>query len=281
MDRKSAKELQNHMMGTYFGLRVGLAVIGIALPLVVLFTGGILHHVWFESSISQYYHTPPGLSFLTTRDFFVGGLFAAGACLYLYKGFSTKENVALNLAGVFALFVALLPPAAPLADRTLVSTLHGTTAVLFFLCIAYVSIFRAHDTIHLLSPAKQRRYARMYLLAGLAMIASPLAAVALSFALERTSRFRTLTFWAEAFGVWAFAAYWMIKTGEMKETKAEKRALDAELKREVVPTASLEVDAASIDAGRTATPRDLSESRQKEAIVPAATPESHQPVESP
>ena len=278
MDRKSAQELQNHMMGTYFGLRVGLAVIGIALPLVVLFAGGVLHHVWFEPSISRYYHTQ-GLSFLTTRDFFVGGLFAAGACLYLYKGFSTKENVALNMAGVFALFVALLPTAAPFTDRTLVSTLHGTTAVLFFLCIAYVSLFRAHDTIHLLSPAKQGRYAWMYFLAGLAMIVSPLAAVGLSFALEPTSRFRTLTFWAEAFGVWAFAAYWIIKTREMRETKAEKRALNAELKREVVPTASLEANAASIGAGRTATPRDLSsQSSQKEAIVPAAAQDSHQPV---
>lgn len=277
MDRKSAQELQNHMMGTYFGLRVGLAVIGIALPLVVLFAGGVLHHVWLEPSISQYYHTT-GLSFLTTRDFFVGGLFAVGACLYLYKGFSTKENVALNLAGVFALFVALLPTAAPSTDRGLVSTLHGTSAVLFFLCIAYVSLFRARDTIHLLPPAKQGRYAWAYFLAGLAMIASPLVAVALSFALDPTSRFRTLTFWAETFAVWAFAAYWIIKTREMRETKAEKRALEAELKREVVPAASLE---ASETSGRSATPGDLpSQSSQKEAIVPAAPHDSHQPVKN-
>lgn len=104
-----------------------------------------------------------GISFFTTRDLFVGGLFAAGACLYLYKGFSTKENVALNLAGVFALFVTLLPTAATSADGGLVSKLHGTSAVLFFLCIAYVSLFRSRDTFRLLSPAKRRRYASAYL----------------------------------------------------------------------------------------------------------------------
>ena len=276
MDRKTANELQNHMLGTYFGLRVGLVVIGIALPLVVLFTGGVLHHIRPESSISAYYHSQ-GLSYLTTRDFFVGSLFAVGACLYLYKGFSTKENVALNLAGVFAILVALLPTAAPSADRTLISTLHGTTAVLFFLCIAYVSLFRSRDTIHLLAPEKRARYARMYFLAGLAMIASPLAAVALSFVLEPTSRFRTLTFWAEAFGVWTFAAYWIIKTREMRHTKAEKRALDAQLKREVVLDTSLEPEAVPLGEGRTAAPRDLSrQSSQTEMIVPAA-PDSYQP----
>ena len=268
MDLKNPQELQNHIMGTYFGLRVGLVAIGIALPLVVLFAGGVLHHVWLESSISQYYHTQ-GLSYLTTRDFFVGSLFAVGACLYLYKGFSTKENVALNLAGVFALLVALLPTAAPLTDRTIISTLHGTSAVLFFLCIAYVSLFRSRDTIHLLPLAKQGRYEWAYFLAGLAMIASPLAAVVLSFALDRTS----LTFWAEACGVWTFAAYWIIKTREMRETKAEKRALDAKLKRDAV----LEADVASpIDAGRTASARDLSsQSGKREAIVPVAAEESY------
>ncbi|MDQ3685486.1 MAG: hypothetical protein M3430_07770 [Acidobacteriota bacterium] len=247
MDRKSTEELQEHMMGTYYGLRVGLAVIGIGLPLVVLFAGGVLHHVWLEPSISQYYHTPSRLSSFTTRDIFVGSLFAAGACLYLYKGFSTRENVALNLAGVFALFVALLPTAATPSDNGIVSKLHGTSAVLFFLCIAYVSLFRSRDTLLLLPPAKRRRYARGYFWTGLAMIASPLAAVALSFALEPTSGYMTIIFWVETFAVWSFAAYWIIKTGEMRETKAEKRAMDAELKREVVTAASPEAAASPVD----------------------------------
>jgi hypothetical protein len=276
MDRKTPDELQKHMLGTYFGLRVGLAVIGIALPLVVLFAGGVLHHVWLEPTISQYYHTQ-GLSFFTTRDFFVGGLFAAGAGLYLYKGFSTRENVALNLAGVFALFVALLPTAATSSNRGLVSTLHGTSAVLFFLCIAYVSLFRSRDTLHLLSPAKQRRYAWTYICTGVAMIVSPLAAVVLSIALEPTSGFKTLIFWAETFGVWTFAAYWLVKTSEMRQTKAEKRALDRELKREVMPAASRKAGVATVGEVPTAVLRGLSrQSTAKEAIIPVTSANSQQ-----
>jgi hypothetical protein len=232
MDRKSADELQEHMLGTYYGLRVGLAAIGFALPLVVLFAGGLLHHVWLLPSISDYYY--PGAHarpFLTTRDLFVGGLFATGACLYLYKGFSTKENVALNLAGIFACAVALLPT----GDRGIVPLLHGTSAVLFFLCIAYVSLFRSRDTIRLLPPEKRPRYARMYVATGVAMVVSPLLAVLLAYTVG--SRRPAIIFWVETCAVWAFALYWMIKTGEMRQTRAEKRALDAELRRERVPAA--------------------------------------------
>lgn len=234
MDRKSAGELQEHMLGTYFGLRVGLVVIGAALPLVVLFTGGVLHHVWLKSSISDYYYPgPQALSFFTTRDFFVGGLFAAAACLYLYKGFSIKENVALNLAAVFACFVALLPTGPGDDDPGLVPLLHGTSAVLFFLCIAYVSLVHSRDTLRLLTPARRAYFARRYVRTAGALVVSPLVAVAFSYTLE--GRLRAFIFWAEAFAVWAFAYYWFVKTREMRESGAERRALDAELEREVVP----------------------------------------------
>ena len=277
MESKSAVELQEHMLGTYYSLRVGLALIGIMLPIAVVFAGGVLHHVWLEPSMSQYYHTRGRVSYFTTRDLFVGGLFAAGACLYLYKGFSTKENVALNLAGMFAVFVALIPTAATLSDRGLVSTLHGTSAVFFFMCIAYVSIFRSNDTLRLLPPEKRARYTQGYRCTGLAMIVSPLAAVALSFALEPPPQFKlesasqskTLIFWLEAFAVWSFAAYWIIKTGEMRETQAERRGLDAELKREILFSASSETDASHAGEQSNMTVQNLlRKSTDAEAVVP-------------
>ena len=84
MDRKSADELQKHMLGTYFDLRVGLAVIGIVLPLIVLFAGSVLHHFgWSPRSASTTTpkvslslrretsssgaSSPPGLAFTSTR----------------------------------------------------------------------------------------------------------------------------------------------------------------------------------------------------------------------
>lgn len=272
MDRKSADELQQHMLGTYFGLRIGLVVIGVALPLVVLFAGGILHHVWLNPSISDYYHPgPDARPFFTTRDFFVGGLFAAAACLYLYKGFSTRENVALNSAGVFACFVALLPTGLG-NDHGLVPILHATSAVLFFLCIAYVSLFHSRDTLRLLTPARRAHFAQQYLWTGMALIVSPLVAVVFSYTLE--GRFRAFIFWAESFGVWAFAYYWLVKTREMHESGAERRALDAELEREVVPVTPPAEAAATGPGGmsgvmlRKLTPA----SGRVERIVPADSP---------
>lgn len=272
MGKKNAEQLQEHMLWTYYGLRVGLSVIGFSLPLVVLFTGGVLHHVWLEPSLSQYYLTEDRVSFFTTRDLFVGGLFAASACLYLYKGFSDKENVALNLAAVFVVLVALLPTVDPAADQTLVSVLHGTSAVLFFVCIAYVSLFRSRDTLRLVPSAKRRGYIRRYRWTGATMIASPLVAVVLSFALEPVSQVRTVIFWVETLGVWTFALYWTVKTTEMRESSAEKRALDAELSREVVPAVPLdEADRAAVDQMPHGTrARPAAPLATVERVVPAA-----------
>jgi hypothetical protein len=259
---KSSVELQEHMLWTYYGLRVGLGAIGIALPILVSGTGAVLHDVGLESSISAYYHSEARLPWLTTRDIFVGGLIAVGACLYLYKGFSNKENIVLNFAGAFAEFVALLPGAAAGQPGGVVSTLHGTSAVLFFLCIAYVSLFRSRDTLFLLPAAKRSRYRRLYTATGVAMVASPAMAVVLSFALSPTSRGHTVTFWVEAFAVWSFAAYWIIKTREMRESSAERRALDADLQRAIVAA-----DATTgVEAGRAG----AVESAAVEGIVPAA-----------
>src|SRR5688572_273178 len=218
---KSSDELQEHMLWTYYGLRVGLAAIGVALPLLVLIAGGVLHGVWLEPSLSAYYHTKPRLLWLTTRDIFVGGLLAASACLYLYKGFSNKENVALNLAGIFAVFVALLPTARPDEAGDVISKLHGTSAVLFFLFIAYVSLRRSQDTLHLLPTADRNWYKRLYKLTGLAMIASPVVAVVLSLFVKSTTGVSALTFFVETLGVWSFATYWSIKTVEMRQSSAE------------------------------------------------------------
>ena len=103
------------------------------------------------------------------------------------------------------------------------------------------------------------------MLTGLAMIASPTAAVVLSLAFTPTTTLvNTVTFWVEALAVWSFAAYWIIKTGETRESSAERRALDAELRRDVPPA----VTEITVEGGRPQ-PR---KSRGVEGIVPASPP---------
>jgi hypothetical protein len=55
-----------------------------------------------ERSISAYYGGP-------VRDIFVGALFAIAACLVAYQGVGLLEDYALNGAGFYAVFVALVP----------------------------------------------------------------------------------------------------------------------------------------------------------------------------
>ncbi|WP_104182129.1 hypothetical protein [Arthrobacter sp. B0490] len=56
----------------------------------------------FEGSISAYYGGP-------VRDVFVGVIIATAACMVAYRGWFALEDFALNVAGFFAVFVALVP----------------------------------------------------------------------------------------------------------------------------------------------------------------------------
>jgi hypothetical protein len=231
VEQKSAGELQEHMLWTYYGLRVGLVVIGVSLPVLVMLSG-FLYGEGLRGSLSDYYNVA-AIGFLTPRDIFVGGLLAAAACLYLYKGYSDKENLALNLAAIFALVVAVFPTG---PDGPITYT-HRAAAVLFFVCITYVCLFRSKDTLdeELVPEPKRSQFARRYNIIGVLMIASPLAALAMSWWLGLRSGDTTVVLWIETFGVVVFASYWAVKTLELRGSEAERLALDAHLKRVVEP----------------------------------------------
>jgi hypothetical protein len=56
----------------------------------------------WQTSISAYYYTP-------VRSIFVGGLLAIGLCLIVIKGSTAWEDTCLNIAGMLAPIVALVP----------------------------------------------------------------------------------------------------------------------------------------------------------------------------
>ena len=233
--------LQDHLLGTYFNLRVGIAVLAIALPLFLAIVG-VLTGISLQASMSAYYWAraakpdcalppapwPPG----TLRNEFVGTLIAVSAFLYLYKGFSRSENIALNLAGIFGVTVALVPTHWPPCEAAARINVHSTAAVLFFLCIAYVAVFRAADTLSLIDDPKRRAmYQRWYKLLGMAMIVSPLVAVVFNDFITTPGTTSSKVFFIEAFGVWAFAAYWIVKSRELRESSVVQRVIEGSLKR--------------------------------------------------
>jgi hypothetical protein len=144
------KDLTNQITATYKMLRLGLAVMAFAFPLLLWIGGHLIAHLPLAGSMSAYYHAsdflhpeqgPPGEGVM--RNEFVGILFAVGVLLFAYQGYSRLEDYALNLAGVLALGIALFPMRWPTKPNDSPFSLHGTCAILFFACIVYVCIWRA------------------------------------------------------------------------------------------------------------------------------------------
>ncbi len=225
--------LRDHMLATYSMLRRGLVVLGVAFPLLLWGIGKYAYGIPLQHSMSAYYFAPypdsPDEKTFPMRIWFAGILFAIGTALYLYKGFTNWENVALNFAGGFAALVALIPMMIDCGTDCTFSP-HGIFAGLLFLSLAFVALVCAQATLAYLPPQHEDLlpgFRLRYKVIGALMVASPLVA----FVLTRTTNGRSyFIFWAEAFCVWCFAWYWLEKTREMKKSNAEKEALEGRLK---------------------------------------------------
>jgi len=223
------EELRKHIAGTYFTLRLGMGVLAVALPLLLWLGGRFVGGEALRCSMSAYYYSA------AMRDTFVGILCAIGVSLYLYKGFSRQEDWSLNLAGVLAVGIALIPTSPDCAAKGGL-TPHSALALLFFATIAYVCLTRASDTLSLIEdPGRAKRYLNRYRGLGALMILSPLVAVVLATFLQPTHPGSSLVFFVEGVAVWTFAAYWLTKSRELSLTNAEEKALKSKLKVEEQP----------------------------------------------
>lgn len=205
------------IVSTYFSLRVALTVLSVLLPPVLYFWGR-RHGVPLQYSMSAYYHADvSGLSCPgghgIARDLFVGGLFAVGGLLYAYRGVTTLENWTLNLAGLLAGAIALFPMRITCDGIPNRFTPHGTFAILFFLCIAAVAIFAGPSTLDRIKDPKLREFFRHgYRVTGFVMVLAPGSVIAWSLL---TGSYAEHTFAIEVAGMYAFAAFWVLKSWEI------------------------------------------------------------------
>lgn len=83
-------------------LRVAIVVLVAGLFLAIGYEWVIAPGRCFQESISAYYYTP-------VRGYFVAALLGIGVCLFCVRGNTDDEDGLLNLAGMFAPLVALVP----------------------------------------------------------------------------------------------------------------------------------------------------------------------------
>ncbi len=228
------KDLTKQVKATYRTLRRGLAVLAFAFPWLLGLGGHVLGHLPLADSMSAYYHAsdsahpesgPAGAGVM--RNEFVGVLFVVAGFLIAYQGYSRFEDQALNLAGLLAAGIALIPMKWPGGPGDSPASLHGACGVSFFICIAYVCIFRAGDTLSLIQdPATRQRYVRRYRRLGLAMVLLP----ALAWIVSTVAHWRSLVFLVEASVIYVFGTYWVVKSGEASLTGVDSKAARGKLR---------------------------------------------------
>ena len=205
--KKFQRIFEAQAVRSYLYLSFGMGVVALLLPILLWIFGGYAGHY----SISYFYHVGD-----TTRNILVGCLWAEGVFLILFHGLSSQENWILNGAGVAAISIAMNPMPADQCGPGPALTLHAASAILFFACLALVAIRYSKGRInYIIYPPKKRRFALAYDLAGGAMIAMPLAVLAIHFLGGRECESHWI-FWIEFAGIWSFAAYWFVKTFEYR-----------------------------------------------------------------
>jgi hypothetical protein len=128
------QENNSTLVFSYLTLRKGIGLLGLALPFVLSFGAFVVFQQALQSSISYYYWT--GM-----RDVFVGTLFAIGFFLLSYQGYEKADNIAGNLACLFAVGVALFPTirrtASPVCCGPQHRALHrgGVLGTLIYFCL--------------------------------------------------------------------------------------------------------------------------------------------------
>jgi hypothetical protein len=238
--------IQKLMLSMFLHLRLGVGIIGLSLPLVLVF-GGKAMGVSFAGSMSAYYHATPQCSLPQCpdatrdaacqesgrgpmRDWFVGNLFFIGAAMFLMKGFSNWENWALNIAGLAAPCVALFPMEWPCRTPGFsIHSFHFPSAITFFVCAGFTCIFCSEKTLREIpnpSPTAKKKIAIFrvwYRLLGIAMVVLPVLAWIFAYNSGH------LGFWLEMAGVSAFGTYWLVKTIELHWSQVEHKALMGQL----------------------------------------------------
>ncbi len=204
---------------SYMTFRKAIGWLGVLLPFVLVIGTLLLGSCsGIQYSISHYYYTIMG-------DVFVGTLCCLGLFLLTYR-YEKMDNIASNIAGVFAICVAFFPTTDISTDcsfrcLTPLSTslchirtiFYFISAAIFLVTLACISLFLFTKT-NKSNPAPRKKVRNIiYIIWGVTMLVSVGAVALISFspAMQSALARYHYIFWGECLALWAFGISWLIK----------------------------------------------------------------------
>lgn len=159
------------------------------------------------SSISSTYYTHAGAVFMII-------LGACSVLLMFYDGYDKMDDIINTTAGIFGLLICLFPCGTD-AERVgtfqvpveISSAIHNISAVVFFLILAYVSLFQFTKSNGNMTEKKKKRNV-IYRVCGVGMIAS--------FAILLLPSFYIQVWLTETFALSFFGISWLTKANAYK-----------------------------------------------------------------
>jgi hypothetical protein len=216
---------------SFLWMRIGIGVLGVVLPLWLVFADKVAFHEtpFPRGSLSAYYYS--GM-----RDVFVGILSATGVFLLTYKiSERNLDNLASLFAGVCAVLIALFPTGRPshpvialtplqdLLGETWIKRIHFGASALFIALLAVLSFYFGvregrrprREGTH--SPTFWRWY---HWVCTFAMVLA-IVWIIVTLSVGWPPRALLIGEWAAA---WAFGASWLMKGAELDTLFGRPRA---------------------------------------------------------
>lgn len=208
-------EHEPNYVRSYVFTRFAIGVLGISLPVLLVFGEPLLFdgQPFPRGSLSAYYYSG-------VREIFVGGLWAIGVFLVVYKFLDFSwESLLSSLAGAAAVLVAVFPterpgdgvPLTPWQAKLgegVVSGIHYTTAAVFIGLLIPIVLFFARQE----GRRNQRSWQGFHTVtAALILFGAALAAFA-----GITGGPDKGVLYGEWIAVWAFGASWLAKGAERR-----------------------------------------------------------------
>jgi len=196
-------DFQSDELISYIELRKIIGIIGFFFPFILMI-GGFISEGSFkiQPSLSDYYYT--GM-----RNFLVGFMVALALFLYTYR-YGKLDNIAGNLAGLFAVCIAFFPTS---DTPSLVSTIHFVSSGLLFLVLAYFSLFIFTLTDESIPPTPEKLFRnKIYRICGIIMLSVLTILIVYFFAGIDWSAY-SFVLWMETVGFVSFGFSWLVKGG--------------------------------------------------------------------